>query len=552
MKTKIWEEFYKFSGDMMYKIEEDAEQDLKMCSTLDESKKKEENELCKIVARIFLWMDGLKIGRNEAGGAKFRWVQGEEEDEKPEEKKLHSYYRCLIGKVTILKMLGKHCMLKEVSETVKKNREQMRTTMDLKGGNQLCSDVDFGSLYLGKRFLWDQIKKGIDDFKRTDNHGFGSSLVQEGKSKLHDIQKEGQNEGICPKEGELDSETLQNLEITVYNKEDVSLEDDKDTDPPGKEPSGGSKELEILLFKAKEAKDAARGGDDWEQRAYQVVQENLKELFEKNMREKAEKKQQALAGGEDCSTHKDDLCKRVTCVEQKWYQNKAEKVKKWDSMEDDIKGELERLSKNIITNEANMDTYCKKNEEPSSRIVTDTEIKACRYITAGLRYIYGIQKEGKDKNPEDNWKFKQTMLCLVLNAYANKLKEKVTSPCKVDVGTIKQAFDRGNDQMSDWCKEKNKNGQADCMTCERVEILTCEVADNGNRTKVEDKVKGMLSTDHNIKKTLSDINNINENLCDRAQCVTTQKTRDKREGKNNAEAKQIWEVWKGFILNMAV
>ncbi|ANQ08178.1 SICA-like antigen [Plasmodium coatneyi] len=241
----------------MYNVLDDGQDDQDMCSNLDD-KKHSEKELCKILARIFLWMDGLKLDPSKEKVGSFPWVPRKEEDEKPKEKELHSYYRCLIGKVTILNMLGKHCMLKEVSETVKNGREEMRRTNDLGEGNQLCKDVYFGSLKLGNRFMWEEIKKEIDGHERENDHSVGLSLVTKGKSKLHTVRDQVLDTSICPSgEGTLDQTILQNLEIKVIDNEDLSL--DEATDPPGKKTSGKD-ELEDVLDKAE--KEVQEGGVD--------------------------------------------------------------------------------------------------------------------------------------------------------------------------------------------------------------------------------------------------------------------------------------------------
>ncbi|ANQ09289.1 SICA-like antigen [Plasmodium coatneyi] len=277
----LWDELKLFSGDMMFNILDDGEKDKEMCSSLDS---KEEKELCELLLRIFFWMDGLKQIPSKEKVGRFPWVQREKVEEKDttEQEALKSYYRCLLGKVTILNMLGKHCKLKEVTPLVTKGRDEMRTTMNLNGGNKFCKDVDFGSLYLGKKFMWEEIKKGIDDFKREDDNGVGLSKVEKGQSKLHTIRNEGQNRRICPQDGNLDKEILEKLEIKVTkdDKDLLSLEDDND--PLGKEPSGGSKELEDLLVKAKEAKDAG-GGDKNDTNLVLEIMKSLEQKFQQRI-----------------------------------------------------------------------------------------------------------------------------------------------------------------------------------------------------------------------------------------------------------------------------
>ncbi|ANQ09053.1 SICA antigen [Plasmodium coatneyi] len=220
---------------------------------------------------------------------------------------------------------------------------------------------------------------------------------------------------------------------------------------------------------------------------------------------------------------------------------------------DDIKKQATNMFDKISKDSTNVPSYCSKLSNDDSRIVTDPEEKACQYITAGLEYIYGIQENGDEAHRKDNREFKQTMLCAVLNAYANKLKEEVTSPCTVGEGTITQAFGIGNGKMSAWCKDENKNGP--CIECKRAANLECEVGDK-KKEEVKEKLKTMLGNDANITQTVTDINNISKNsLCQRAQCVITQRTREKREERKREKRGQekVWEseAWndaKGDVL----
>ncbi|ANQ09290.1 SICA antigen [Plasmodium coatneyi] len=233
-----------------------------------------------------------------------------------------------------------------------------------------------------------------------------------------------------------------------------------------------------------------------------------------------------------------NFCTRLQCVSKKWGINRDQDPT-WDNMQKDINDRATEMFTKISEDSTNVRSYC-KNTGTGSRRVTDPEIKACKYITAGLQYIYNIKKEIKDKHPEDYRLFKQTMLCLVLNAYADELKKHVTSPCTVGEETIQQAFTQGNNHISSWCEE----GRVNCVKCERVaDYKDCQISDNGKEEKVEPKLNDLFK-DNNRKneldKAMSDINK----LCDRAQCVITQWSRDKSLPKHRR-----WEVCKNSYLS---
>ncbi|ANQ06056.1 SICA antigen [Plasmodium coatneyi] len=211
-----------------------------------------------------------------------------------------------------------------------------------------------------------------------------------------------------------------------------------------------------------------------------------------------------------------------------------------ENMKTDINDRAIEMFKKISKDSKNMETHCRGNSDPTSRIVTDTEKTACKFITAGLKYIYEIPADPKENRKYgtealDNQLFRRTMACLLLNAYANKLQGEVKSPCEVSEKTTEQAFDRGNKERNTWCVDSDKSK---CFKCERAPDLSCEIGGE----KVKEKLKTMLNqNDANITQTLNTLNTINDNLCDRAQCVTTQWTRDRREGDKKKWEKEIWD-----------
>ncbi|ANQ05805.1 SICA antigen [Plasmodium coatneyi] len=243
-----------------------------------------------------------------------------------------------------------------------------------------------------------------------------------------------------------------------------------------------------------------------------------------------------------------DLCTRVKCVSGKWHQNKGHtNGVKWSNMESDISSSGTKMFEHISTIGGSMEGTCNRNTEKHSRIVTDPERRTCQYISAGLQYIYGIniadegknqQKGGDGQKAKDNRDFKQTMMCLLLNAYANKLKQEVKSPCKIEEETIKQSFQRGNNKLTSWCKDRN-NGKVDCLECKREDYSKCTINDK----EIKDEVEELLQRNNRITQTLSTLNDINKNLCQRAQCVTTQWKNDKREEKKGTTVweKDIWD-----------
>ncbi|ANQ08520.1 SICA antigen [Plasmodium coatneyi] len=261
--------------------------------------------------------------------------------------------------------------------------------------------------------------------------------------------------------------------------------------------------------------------------------------------------------GENCTTAGADLCTRVQCVTNKYHQNNGGTSPTWSEMQGEIDRSATEMFKKISTNSTEVPPYC-IDAGKQSRRVTDPERKACTYITEGLKYIYNIAIDKKDLEDQDanarlrardNRLFKQTMLCLVLNAYADKLKDHVTSPCEVSEQTIIQAFEKGNELIDKWCEGKKNGGKMECVVCKREDYKTCKIDYNGKEEEIEPKLNAMLQKNGQKKELDRGISSTFNSLCSRVQCVITQKTREKRD----KTSKEVWEdaAWddaKGDVL----
>ncbi|ANQ05929.1 SICA antigen [Plasmodium coatneyi] len=251
----------------------------------------------------------------------------------------------------------------------------------------------------------------------------------------------------------------------------------------------------------------------------------------------------------DCN-EESNLCKRIDCVTKKWGVNRDVTNPTWDNMLSDIDRRAKDMFEHISENNADMEPHCTGHSGQESRIVTDPEKKACQYITAGLKHIYEIKEDEVKENDQEKKRkvkddriFKQTMECLLLNAFADELKKQVKSPCEVIEETIKQAFDAGNGQKGTWCMTKH-DANNDCVQCDRYkDYRKCEISDGKNNEAVGPKLDVLFQNNNKkgeIQQTLTTISNIN-NLCDRSQCVITQWTRDNRGKKIKGNQIIKWE-----------
>ncbi|ANQ10441.1 SICA antigen [Plasmodium coatneyi] len=167
----------------------------------------------------------------------------------------------------------------------------------------------------------------------------------------------------------------------------------------------------------------------------------------------------------------------------------------------EIKDRVSDFSREISKSTANVDNVCN-----SITGADEKTKKVCQYITAGLKYTYGIEKEtdrSKDKNPEYNWKLKTTTACMVLNAYGDILKEQ-GNLC-ITEETLKKAFTTGQGIKNSACKESS------CGDCQRDTCADLPINGKNLRKKIKDE----LQKNDKIQETLRDINN----FCTRIQCV---------------------------------
>ncbi|ANQ10705.1 SICA antigen [Plasmodium coatneyi] len=272
--------------------------------------------------------------------------------------------------------------------------------------------------------------------------------------------------------------------------------------------------------------------------------------------------------GKDCRKI-NDLCQRAKCVSTQWFKDRMDKTignQNWCTFWDtDVPGKLTGLSEKLAKNDPEVDPLCEKIYGKNTTL-SETEKNACISIIKGLKHIYNIEVDLSKIDPKKNYAeekkkkensriFHQTIKCIFLNAYADKLKKEVKSPCNITEETITEAFKRGNKKKDDWCEEKKKKNGGDCFECKREANfkdctlhvdeallnkppgIRCEQYNKNIKGKLDD----MLKNDTKITTTLTAINNINNTLCNRVNCVTV-KWFENRMGPNgrSGTSKQNW------------
>ncbi|ANQ07246.1 SICA antigen [Plasmodium coatneyi] len=271
----------------MENILQDGGNDKGHCSALAQDNSREK-ELCKILLRIFYWMDGLERKPEVVQGQqhvnyewKIREVNGVKEQSKEE---LQRYYRCMLGHVIIVGMLGGHCFLDKVAEKVKNGRQSTRDSKGIVGqGNTLCDTVDLQSLNLGKKFMWGEVGQWVNDYENREGGLKLLNEVKRGNNSLHRRRDEGQESKHCPAgwiKGQVNQKTLKDLGIQVTpGEEDLNLE--KDNKTLGKEALETVVKRGHQAMKTAEAarKDDVQGDANVEEQTKQAMVQAIKDVL---------------------------------------------------------------------------------------------------------------------------------------------------------------------------------------------------------------------------------------------------------------------------------
>ncbi|ANQ05721.1 SICA antigen [Plasmodium coatneyi] len=250
---------------------------------------------------------------------------------------------------------------------------------------------------------------------------------------------------------------------------------------------------------------------------------------------------------EDCNKEK-DLCERMRCVTENWFRDRigGYTTQNWCVFWDpDTMNKLKNLSEAMTKGDGTDSNLCSTMEGVNK--------KACNLIVRGLKHIYDIQK-GKAKTTQmalNNQQFEQTMSCVFLNAFADRLEQ--LSPCTPNAG-VTHAFKAGSQLLVSECQKK---GDTKCVECTRQKDLKCTLnvdqtlwakgvkcQEEGN-DDIKNKVDEMFNDkgkNVETQKVLNTINTINNDisLCARVQCVTVNWFKDRKQGKSTQNWCAYW------------
>ncbi|CAA9991107.1 SICAvar, type I [Plasmodium knowlesi strain H] len=185
-------------------------------------------------------------------------------------------------------------------------------------------------------------------------------------------------------------------------------------------------------------------------------------------------------------------------------------------------GELWNVLSTAMKANKNNEAQCNTMDN-DNREATNPEKKACNYLHAALKKLYETTTPATPSasssgtiSLNDNPPLKQTVGCLLLHAYAKKMKG---ATCLVDSG-IKKAFDTAVKNLIGNCN----GGTESCVPClwNEGNYDNCEITKNGtteDQTPVKNKLEQVK--DKITETSTETLTNINEmkNLCDYIKCA---------------------------------
>ncbi|OTN65971.1 SICAvar type I [Plasmodium knowlesi] len=472
--------------------------------------------LCKGIAEIRYFMSGVETKRTIGKSGR-----GTADDDGPVYVKLtddKAYPRCVVGAVALSDLYSDHCHLDKVIDYVSDNVEgnlmpHVGKGLDVEMIKKCAGKVDEAALFFGRSVLGDTIK----EWAKGNRGNTGPGRIRTPWSywpRVCKKPKPGTDGHDAGKKENLERNKASLVKFTVGENTQSST-------------SNASSTMEDILTKPeltlnkdviKQAFTAAlSNGTPFDAAA---LTQTLKEETDKKFAEACMKKE-----GQS-------LCERLKCAKTHWELSNNGQVQgqKGDFWEGHVKGKLnDALNTASNTGSGATSTYC--NDEK-----LDTANKeACKLFTAKLEQIYQNKNGSVGDQLSD-----QIIKCVLLNAYAKKLKEeaKLKGYCDINDG-IEKAFQTATNATS--------GNNVPCQWDEN-DYEKCSITTSGSSTadQVKDKVEKMLednpqTKDPQIQKTLSDFNT-NSTLCERVKCAANwYKINKGSGGTSNDWVNKMWE-----------
>ncbi|ANQ06892.1 SICA antigen [Plasmodium coatneyi] len=179
-EVKIWKDIEDVLKDMLKNVQKDAPEINSLCGDYKEDSggivaRNRGKDLCKMLIKIIYWIDGLIEKEEKIGHKKWNWKWERRKDIKEEDWELQAYLRCILGKITMTKMLATHCDMDRVTPIVTGAIEGTLLQKGVQAEHEKCDEIDFRSLNIGKKFFWEEIDKWI---KQETREGGGIRKIK--------------------------------------------------------------------------------------------------------------------------------------------------------------------------------------------------------------------------------------------------------------------------------------------------------------------------------------------------------------------------------------
>ncbi|SBO26523.1 SICAvar, type I [Plasmodium knowlesi strain H] len=476
-----------------------------------------DKELCKAMVKIFMYINGLKIGG---------YFRIQELKSKRGQEDVDPYLRCLVGRAALIRWLGGHSSKKKVAQTVVRAVKEWRNIHNVQDVYQKCTELNIGTTSIGGENIWRIMEKWAEDKKGPK---LKSTYVKRGIQKLENVYNQGRPKGHAKSRAMADPPT--SIEEKKILAELFAVQNEGQVE----------KLVQDAEAAAASATSPGPGGVAGVGTPAAAKSPTPEECIKNN-------------------SDKDKLCERLKCMKDLWLKATAGQGNNdtfW-GQNGDVKKLWDELAKKM--KETNGNGKVTGNGQCDS-FPTEAEKTACKYLYAGFQELYKDMsatpaQPASSSNPLlDNPSFRQTMGCFLLHAYAKHMKEKAV--CDIEKG-ITQAFNAWKNPESKAptaCNGSNASGKGQCVPCQWQENIleTCTIKTNntsGNTAPTEVKkkltqVQSQIEEDANT--TLKNINKM-EKLCDGLKCIASRVNSSTTQ--NNFWETDVKKLWKELVKAM--
>ncbi|CAA9989825.1 SICAvar, type I [Plasmodium knowlesi strain H] len=481
--------------------------------------------ICNGIAEIRYFMAGVKTQRTGANA---------DSDITPKIEHLtddNAYARCIVGMLALSEIYGDHCHLDKVIQDVssKVERKLRETHKGASENLDKCKEITDTALMFGRALLQDKIRRWRDEYRTKGGSGSQWRLQKlwvKRNVRCKAGNSEPQRRKIYLEQNKSELTKFLNLNDDAKDGTGMPAIADILADSDGKYnlPDG---KLNTIL--APLVNNAGTGQSSNVDDLIKSAIEDIKIATDVQL-------------GKPCDDS--DFCARLKCVKEKWEKNnqivQAGAVQSGNFWDIYVKGKVGELF--IDTTTSNGGTVGANCDTTAGLDTANKE--ACKHITALLNKMYKTTN-GPNKYSD------QIIQCLLLKAYAKKLKEEAKSKGYCDIGSgLQKAFNESSAIMntSGECGNANANNCFECSWNDNDGLDQCTIRNgNGENDQVKNKVDQLLEDNNQtkqeqIQKTVTEMHNKN-NFCERLKCVTERWWKDEENGGKNGSPVNWEQVW---------